>query len=730
MTNSNAPRGAQSFNGIMSTKFDLRINKYVVDASDPTPLFMNDLVKTTGQSDAEGTPIVTKISSQGDFIVGIVVDFEKDADANLPIYRKANTRRIVHVCDDPFVKFEMQVSGAFTLSDAGKKANIVIGSGDTTLGLSTSQLDSTTFTNNDAQIKMLRLVESEDNELGTHAKVECTIFKHEAFFFDGVVAGENIFFVRQNGDDTQDGKSWEEAFETLTKASIEATAIASPTTNPLIKVADSGTYYVPLGIALLSNVTLDAQNANIEGQFYTGASNSTFKCKSLDGFFNFFDNADLNPNNTAYFEAEYVRAGGVPAVRAIHYLSGDVTINTLDVVAGIGISVVSPFGGASDHNVFRINTILLGANNTVGIDVEIGHATIIVGQIIKTGAFTGTTGIRVGANATADIIVLGKNEADTPLTVNDHNHNLISTSQGILIRGNRPLFSAKGYASTQTARIETSYAEGTPASPATILPTADLGARIAYGERQDGSFSGQQPYVEIRPTTQAGDIEDGRLIINVNDVQAAGGSVINHILLDYAAKTGGQLGEFAVPLQVAGFSMPTADGALGEVLRTNGSKVLSFSKKPVSTQFGVAQTIASPAAQIPYDGTPPLISEGTLITNFSLTPVFSGTGYKLKINVSLTVWVDADVYVTVAFFESVGSTLIGKRTIEIKGTDAANNLQPLDYTFYYTPTTTVSRTYTARIGPSGASALTVNGEGAGEALIINYSSFTIEEVPI
>lgn len=713
MTNINAPRGAQSFDNTLSSKFDLRVNKYVVADTDATPLFINDIVKTTGQSDFEGIPIVTKISSQNDFIRGIVVSFEEDPEANLPLYRKANTQRVVYVCDDPFIKFEMQVSGNFTQSDAGKKANISIGSGNTAIGISTDQLDSTTFTNNDAQLKILRLVERQDNELGTHAKVECTIFKHESFFFDGVVAGEDIFFCRQNGDDTQDGKSWEEAFQTGPKAMLEAKTIASASTPVMVHFADSGSYQIDGNSGIFDYVHVFAPSAALYGSYCGIQTRGSLTAYSFtSGFIDFvFPDTGIYP--TLKLNYMYSLPSTEGAIRITNSNSANVNIGTLRVT-GIGKYGVYINNAGSTKNIIKIDTLILVSNTMTGIRINAGHAQIIIGQIIKEGSPTGTTGIYVAPTATADITILGKNEADTPLNVTDHNHNIISTDQGILLRGKRPLVSVKGYATTGLAEHHFSHANGSPASPATIDATDTLGIDRYFGERQDASVPGQKEYLTIEGTTQVADNEDGRIIITANDVTTTGST--SHNVLDYAAKTGGAVGELDIPLTVAGLPVDKFTLHAGHV------------------QFGTTQQITTPAAQIPYPNVVPLISHGTLISDggskhFSIPYALKSTANELKFTLSLSVWVDTDVYVTVAVFESIGSTCIGKRTIEIKGSDATNNLKPHGFTFYYDPVNTTSRTYTARIGPNAAASLSVNGEGAGETPILNYSSFTIEEVP-
>lgn len=178
MTNQNAPIGGKIFNVLTSARFEPRINKYVIPATDAIPLFINDFVKTTNTSNDDGIPIITKVTG-AEKIRGIVVGFDSLPSDNQPKYREANTERIVYVCDDPLIEFEIQVNGNFSTNDVGKNGYLLVGSGNVSTGLSTTQLNHATLGTTDAQIKVLGLVERELNSLGYYAKVKCAILQHE-----------------------------------------------------------------------------------------------------------------------------------------------------------------------------------------------------------------------------------------------------------------------------------------------------------------------------------------------------------------------------------------------------------------------------------------------------------------------------------------------------------------------------------------------------------------------
>jgi hypothetical protein len=113
-------------------------------------------------------------SAAGDLHVGVVVGFLPDP-TNLSLrHRTASTNRIALVLDDPEAIFEIQeVSGgtAFTAAEVGLNANVIVGSGSTTTGMSGMEINNSgENTTADLDLKILGLVKRPDNAFGEHAK--------------------------------------------------------------------------------------------------------------------------------------------------------------------------------------------------------------------------------------------------------------------------------------------------------------------------------------------------------------------------------------------------------------------------------------------------------------------------------------------------------------------------------------------------------------------------------
>lgn len=129
-------------------------NKYYVQSSDGTALFVGDLVKFDGGADSNGVPSVTKAlasdnSSTGSVCVGVIVGFEPlYTNLNTPVYRAASTARYVYIADDPMLLFEAQedgVGGALATTSVGLNANLIASNaGSTTTGASGMEVDTST----------------------------------------------------------------------------------------------------------------------------------------------------------------------------------------------------------------------------------------------------------------------------------------------------------------------------------------------------------------------------------------------------------------------------------------------------------------------------------------------------------------------------------------------------------------------------------------------------------
>lgn len=189
MANSDSPRGLRLVGKLGGSLQDVSIHEYFIPSSDSTAVFVGDAVKYAGSSDASGVAASVAQAAASDALLGVVLDVDQIkgvaiSSQNLSRkHRPASTAMYVRVCDDPNALYEIQddsVGGALAAGDVGLNADIIVGSGSTTTGLSAMELDtSTKATTATLPLKIIGLMPRLDNEVAANAKVLVKINNHQ-----------------------------------------------------------------------------------------------------------------------------------------------------------------------------------------------------------------------------------------------------------------------------------------------------------------------------------------------------------------------------------------------------------------------------------------------------------------------------------------------------------------------------------------------------------------------
>lgn len=182
MANADTPFGARLDGELVGTTQNAQTNQYTVPASDAVALFVGDFVKTTGESAVGEDGVLRAVVTQAaatDPLAGFVTSFVPLSDNLNQIYRTASTLRTANVCDDPFVKFEIQTDGTMVTGDIRANADITVAAGSTSTGVSAMEIDQTSVSPTNGQLRILELSSRADNETGTNAKLICMINEHE-----------------------------------------------------------------------------------------------------------------------------------------------------------------------------------------------------------------------------------------------------------------------------------------------------------------------------------------------------------------------------------------------------------------------------------------------------------------------------------------------------------------------------------------------------------------------
>lgn len=181
MANTDNPSGFTPVRHLNGSPYNGQANRYAILSGNGTATFVGDLVVIGGSGTDDGVPSVVQAAATNTNIAGAVMGFEIDPTNLGLLYRTASTLRYAMVCDDPYVLYVAQEDsdgGALTKDEIGENCDIVVGSGNTTSGISAMELDSSDHKTGSAQIRIIRLSPQENNAIGTNAKWEVLINEH------------------------------------------------------------------------------------------------------------------------------------------------------------------------------------------------------------------------------------------------------------------------------------------------------------------------------------------------------------------------------------------------------------------------------------------------------------------------------------------------------------------------------------------------------------------------
>lgn len=195
MANADAAFGLRPIRYVSGAPYNGAANVYAVDTSSAAAIYIGDPVSLAGTADAAGIQTVKSVTiddtttSNNTPIVGVVVgvassrqgsqlqDDNKYVDAS----PSANTSYVL-VADDPDLLFAVQEDGNLGIAGVGAHYNLELAAGNTTSGISKTEIDSSTAATSDAEndynVKVMRLRQEPNNAPGTNAVWEVMIVNH------------------------------------------------------------------------------------------------------------------------------------------------------------------------------------------------------------------------------------------------------------------------------------------------------------------------------------------------------------------------------------------------------------------------------------------------------------------------------------------------------------------------------------------------------------------------
>lgn len=186
--------GIKPIKSIIAAPFNATTIELIVPDTDATPLYINDIVKTVDASDSVGNEFGIEYCTRAaaaDSIRGIVVDFKVIHEYENSTYRVGSTRRIVRICQDPFLLCQARINAVILTTDVNRFIDIDSGVGNISTGISSIQLDYASINDNGGQFRITKILDITNTADNQYTVVECIIQKHE--FLEGVVSSGDLF---------------------------------------------------------------------------------------------------------------------------------------------------------------------------------------------------------------------------------------------------------------------------------------------------------------------------------------------------------------------------------------------------------------------------------------------------------------------------------------------------------------------------------------------------------
>ena len=177
MANIDAPFGFRPVKHLNGSEFNQQVNEYSILVANADKLYVGDLVALGGDANADGIPNVVKAdgteATPTDALLGAIVAFPADRDDQGRTNFPATTAGTCLVADAPDIIYEAQAT-TVAVGDFSNVADIIAPDGSDATGNAAGEVDGATY-GTGGQVRVLRLKQIEENEVGDFAVVECIL---------------------------------------------------------------------------------------------------------------------------------------------------------------------------------------------------------------------------------------------------------------------------------------------------------------------------------------------------------------------------------------------------------------------------------------------------------------------------------------------------------------------------------------------------------------------------
>ena len=185
MANTNVVNGLRPVQNLDGSPWNGKTRKFYKAAGTTVTndYFPGDPVILSGSGDAKGIPGVS-IATAGanNQICGVIVSIVESQDHLDRTWIDGADAGYVNVCCDPNTVFEAQADDALTYTDIGNNAPLVkTQAGSRTTGASGFEVDATTSTTANDQLKIIGFVQREDNTINSENNKVLVIINNHQF---------------------------------------------------------------------------------------------------------------------------------------------------------------------------------------------------------------------------------------------------------------------------------------------------------------------------------------------------------------------------------------------------------------------------------------------------------------------------------------------------------------------------------------------------------------------
>lgn len=172
MANADRPAGLRPIGNLYGAPYNGNTIKVAFAAGNSVATFIGDIVRLEGSADSDGNPTVDQFAASDTDAFGVLVGLDPDRTNLERKHRVASTARtgyVVPAGQGQLFAIQDDGSGTAAADWVGNTADVVVGSGNTTNGISAMELNGANV-GTGANLHIMGLLKAPDNTIGANAE--------------------------------------------------------------------------------------------------------------------------------------------------------------------------------------------------------------------------------------------------------------------------------------------------------------------------------------------------------------------------------------------------------------------------------------------------------------------------------------------------------------------------------------------------------------------------------